>query len=72
MLIKFKNHHKLRQNIWKYLEPLVKDWSKEKISKDYYVYGIRRYLKGASLVLHVDRLPSHILSVILQVSRVGK
>ena len=31
------------------------------------VYGIRRYLRGAWMSLHVDVLPTHVLSAILQV-----
>ena len=34
------------------------------------VYGIRRYLRGASLNLHVDRPTTHIVSAILQLDQV--
>ena len=54
--------------IRKFLIPIVEKWSNEKLSSHFYVYGIRRYLRGANLALHVDRLPSHVLSVILQVT----
>ena len=33
-------------------------------------FGMRRYLRGAWMSLHVDRLPSHIISVILQVIQI--
>lgn len=33
------------------------------------IYGIRRYLKGASLALHVDRLSTHVVSAILQIDQ---
>ena len=33
------------------------------------VYGIRRYLQGASLSLHVDRLDTHVVSAILQLDQ---
>ena len=49
------------------LQPILESWSGQKLSKDHVVYGIRRYLRGASLMSHVDRLPTHIISAILQV-----
>ena len=50
-----------------FLADSLQKWSKQKISPNGVFYGMRRYLKGAWMSLHVDRLPSHILSVILQV-----
>ena len=49
------------------LKPILQKWSKQKISPNGVFYGMRRYLKDAWMSLHVDRLPSHILSAILQV-----
>ena len=40
---------------------------KIRLSPETQIYGIRRYLRGAWLSLHVDQLPTHILSAILQV-----
>ena len=34
------------------------------------MYGIRRYLRGATLNLHVDRVDTHIISAILQLDQV--
>ena len=51
------------------LKPTIEKWSGQKLSENAYLYGIRRYLRGASLGLHVDKLPSHILSVIFQVDQ---
>ena len=49
------------------LKPILQKWSKQKLSPNGLFYGMRRYSKGAWMSLHVDRLPSHIISVILQV-----
>ena len=38
---------------------------------DFTIYGIRRYLRGAWMGLHVDKLPTHIISAILQVHIFG-
>ena len=50
------------------LRPILESWSGQKLSKDHVLYGIRRYLRGAYFMSHVDRLPTHIISAILQVS----
>ena len=46
------------------LRPILESWSGQKLSKDHVVHGIRRYLRGAYFMSHVDRLPSHIISSI--------
>merc|ERR1712218_100614 len=51
------------------LRPILESWSGQKLSKDHVVYGIRRYLRGAYIMSHVDRLPTHIISVILQIDQ---
>jgi hypothetical protein len=33
-------------------------------------YGVRRYLNGSSMLLHVDRVASHVVSAILQIDQV--
>jgi len=50
------------------LKPILQKWSKQKISNGLF-FGMRRYLRGAWMSLHVDRLPSHIISVILQIDQ---
>ena len=50
------------------LRPILETWSGQKLSRNHVLYGIRRYLRGASFMSHVDRLPTHIISAILQVS----
>jgi hypothetical protein len=37
---------------------------------NYRIYGVRRYLNGASLGLHVDRAVTHVISAILQIDQV--
>ena len=49
------------------LRPILESWCGRKLSKDHVIYGIRRYLRGSYFMSHVDRLPSHIISAILQV-----
>ena len=49
------------------LRPILETWSGQKLSRNHVLYGIRRYLRGASFMSHVDRLPTHIISAILQV-----
>ena len=49
------------------LKPLIENWSHTTLSSDIVIFGVRRYLHGASLALHVDKLPTHVLSAILQV-----
>ena len=51
------------------LKPILEEWCQKKLSKEVVIYGIRRYLRGAWLSLHVDQLPTHIISVILQVMK---
>ena len=64
------NQKKLHKIILEKLLPILESWSGKQLSPDPIIYGIRRYLRGAWCALHVDRLPSHILSVILQVCAV--
>lgn len=57
----------VRQSLVKSLHPILEDWCGCRLSKEVVIYGIRRYLRGSWLSLHVDQVPSHIISVILQV-----
>ena len=57
----------LNGEIIKVVKPLVEKWAKINVSSDAFVYGIRRYLRGAWLALHVDGLPTNVLSAVLQV-----
>lgn len=51
------------------LRPVMQKWAKVDLSIKKIVYGIRRYLRGSQLLLHTDRLPTHILSAILQIDQ---
>ena len=50
-----------------HLKPILEKWSNTKLVDRIGVYGFRRYLRGSTLIFHVDRLPTHIISAILQV-----
>ena len=67
MLMNFINdNQEVHKEIKESLLPIMGDWCGLSL-KSAVVYGIRRYLRGSWLGLHVDRLPTHIISVILQV-----
>ena len=67
-LMGFKGNSKIiHEEISNFLRPLVEDWSGNRLEIKSIVYGIRRYLHGAWMSLHVDVLPTHVLSAILQV-----
>ena len=55
------------ENLRQTLKPIFEDWSRIALANHVVVYGIRRYLRGAWLSLHVDKVP-RIISAILQVS----
>ena len=68
LLIKQSSYYSLIETeILLSLRPILESWSGQKLSKDHVAYGIRRYLRGAYFMSHVDRLPTHIISAILQV-----
>ena len=60
------DNQEVHKEIKESLLPIMGDWCGLSL-KSAVVYGIRRYLRGSWLGLHVDRLPTHIISVILQV-----
>ena len=53
------------------LHPILESWSNQILSPNHNLFGIRRYLRGAYLHCHVDRLPTHVISAILQVAITG-
>ena len=59
----------LNEDIIHAIMPIMEKWSSTKLSRDMTVYGVRRYLDGAWLSLHVDRTDTHVLSAILQESK---
>ena len=68
LLMKMTNPKNIENVILKTLKPVIEKWANEKLSSEIVIWGIRRYLHGSTLALHLDRLPTHILSAVLQVS----
>ena len=57
----------LNKKVLNAMKPILEKWCGRMLSDDLQVYGIRRYLRGAWLSLHVDKPETHIVSAILQV-----
>ena len=51
------------------MQKLMENWANVKLNKKGFMYGIRRYTRGAELLQHVDRVPSHMISAILQIDQ---
>ena len=60
-----KNH--LGYYISTYVKNEIEEWCGQELENIIIFHGIRRYLKGAWMALHLDKLPTHIISAILQV-----
>merc|ERR1712018_761969 len=60
------NHTEVEMKLYEILNPIVAEWSGQPLEDQGVAFGIRRYLRGAWMSLHVDRLPTHVLSAILQ------
>lgn len=54
--------------IKKKIKSILSKWAKTSLEFQA-MYGIRRYLRGAQLLMHTDKLPSHIISAILQIDQ---
>ena len=67
MMFGFKEKAKIETEIVEYVQPILEAWSGVKLQNPGLVFGIRRYLYGAWMMLHVDRLPTHVISAIIQV-----
>ena len=65
----FMNQNVVRRTMEFQLQKIMEGWAKVKLSKSFVIYGIRRYTRGAILLQHVDKIPSHIISVILQIDQ---
>ena len=61
------DNSEVQKEIESSLLPILENWSRQSLKKEPVIYGIRRYLRGSWMGLHVDHLPTHIISVILQV-----
>ena len=66
IVIDISKQWNVRTNISQTILPILEDWSSQKLSQTFIIHGIRRYLRGSSMTLHVDTLP-RIISAILQV-----
>ncbi len=58
----------LRSEIFNTICPMLEDWVKTKL-KPSAVYGIREYQRGATLKMHVDRIDTHQVSMIINVAQ---
>lgn len=58
----------LREQIHASLKPLLEQWCGEALAPTY-VYGIRTYHHNAVLIMHRDRLDTHIISAIINVAQ---
>ena len=68
------NHDIVVRTMIMQLKPMLEEWiagagGNVELSRNTVTYGIRRYLNGSHLLLHVDRLPTHIISAILQIDQ---
>ena len=57
---------KINREIVSAILPVLESWSGQKLSDYGTVYG-RRYLRGASMLMHTDNKNSHLIGAILQV-----
>ena len=57
----------VKEGITSILQPILEKWTQQILAPNPIIHGIRRYLRGAAMQLHVDSLP-RIISAILQVS----
>jgi prolyl 4-hydroxylase len=67
-ILSFDNLPNIRELIHKELMPLHQEFCGAKIEPSF-IYGIRSYLKGATLINHVDRVETHHISSIIIVDK---
>lgn len=65
----FLNEKVVTRTLQSKMQKILEDWANVKLNKNGLMYGIRRYTRGSSLLQHVDKLPSHIISAILQIDQ---
>ena len=65
----FMNPNVVTRTIKFQMQKIMEDWANVKLNKNCITYGIRRYTRGAVLLQHVDKIPSHIISAILQIDQ---
>tara|TARA_R100000734_G_scaffold19121_2_gene18277 strand:- start:10963 stop:12228 length:1266 start_codon:yes stop_codon:yes gene_type:complete len=67
-LLNFEHIPNIRKQIHSMLLPYHEEWANTKLEPSF-IYGIRSYLKGATLIKHVDRIATHHISTILIVDK---
>jgi len=55
----------LGQHIGSILKPVVEEWCGTEISQNYVAFGPRAYLNGTILHMHVDRIETHAIGIII-------
>ena len=68
-LMDFMNPNVVTRTIKFQLQKIMEGWANVKLNNNCITYGIRRYTHGAVLLQHVDRIPSHLISAILQIDQ---
>ena len=68
-LMDFMNPNVVTRTVEFQLQKIMEGWANVKLNNNCITYGIRRYTRGAALLQHVDRIPSHIISAILQIDQ---
>jgi len=68
-LMDFMNPKVVVRAIKYQLLKIMENWANVKLDENGNIYGIRRYTRGAILLQHVDKIPNHIISAILQIDQ---
>ena len=68
-LMDFMNPNVVTRTVEFQLQKIMEGWANVKLNNNCITYGIRRYTRGAVLLQHVDKVPSHIISAILQIDQ---
>ena len=68
-MIDFINRSVVLRTVEIKMRKIMEEWANVKLDKNGVIYGIRRYTRGSILLQHVDKIPSHIISAILQIDQ---
>ena len=58
----------INSEVGEYLKETAENWSKVPLELTS-IYGVRKYRRGATLALHVDKLSTHVVSAIINVGQ---
>jgi prolyl 4-hydroxylase len=64
-----KYDNNLANDLITYIKSLLEEWCGEKDLEITSIYGIREYNRGAVLKMHLDRIDTHVLSVIIHIDK---